>query len=71
VYEIEPKQAAGQWAMFIYSKSTRRFYEWLNEQDLQEMLEHHRQLGNTVENGRAPGRLPLALRGSTAARPRP
>jgi hypothetical protein len=47
--EIEPNQNAGRWAVYVYSKGTRRFFEWVDDQHLAELLERHRTNGNTVE----------------------
>ena len=49
MFEIEPKQNVGLWAVYLYSKGTRRFYEWADDARLQELLERHRQNGNTIE----------------------
>lgn len=50
--EIEPNQNAGRWAVCIYTNKTRRFSEWADNARLEELLERHRGIGNTVELSR-------------------
>ena len=47
--EIEPNQNAGRWAVYLYTNKSRRFSEWADDARLEELLERHRGLGNTVE----------------------
>ena len=34
---------------YLYTNETRRFYAWADDAKLQELLERHRGIGNTVE----------------------
>lgn len=47
--EIEPNQNAGRWAVYLYTKGTRRFYQWADDVELADLLGRHRDSGNTVE----------------------
>jgi hypothetical protein len=46
--EIEQNQYAG-WAVYLYSKGHRRFYEWTDDVRLSALLQRHRDSGNLVE----------------------
>jgi hypothetical protein len=46
--EIEPNQYAG-WAVYLFSRDHRRFYEWADDAKLEALLKRHRDIGNTVE----------------------